>query len=225
MSRVDTFRFALVAIGVAALPACGFPGLQYADGDDAAADATTDASASDDATGDARTPDGAGPDALASNEASASDAAALLDGQVASDAAPDAIAVPDASPDAPVNPTDAGHDAGIDCDQDKDGYRALACEGGTDCCDTDPSAHPTQAMFFASQDNCLSWDYDCDGKIETEILVNITCSGTGLTGCTGGPGFTSDPACGAMAPYSSCVGSGALACSASSTMMATQACH
>jgi hypothetical protein len=80
-------------------------------------------------------------------------------------------------------------------------------------------------MFFTSTDNCGSWDYNCDKKIETEYLTNIMCSGTGLTGCSGGPGFTTDPACGAMAAYSQCVGSGALSCAPMSSMMATQGCQ
>jgi hypothetical protein len=197
-------------MGLSALPGCGFPDLTYETGGDAAVgDATADAHAPDDAAGDTPT----------------SDAATPRDGPTTGDAAPDVIEAPDATHDAPETAPDAGPEAGIDCDEDHDGYRALSCDGGNDCCDTDPNAHPTQAMFFGSQDKCLSWDYNCDGKVETEFLVNITCSGTGLTGCKGGPGFTSEPACGAMAPYSTCVGSGALACTASSTMMATQACN
>jgi len=113
------------------------------------------------------------------------------------------------------------------CDVDKDTYKAKGgtC-GGNDCCDTDPKANPGQKGYFPSPDACGSFDYDCSGKLEPEYASNIACGGTGLTGCTGGPGFVgADPGCGNSAVYGQCVGNGALACAPGQFTNVQQACH
>jgi hypothetical protein len=38
---------------------------------------------------------------------------------------------------------------------------------GGDCCDSDANAHPGQTAYFTTEDACGSWDYSCDGTIET----------------------------------------------------------
>lgn len=168
--------------------------------------------------------DGSASDAPGGDASTARDASSSVDASY--DAPPsvdgDGATTDSASPDG--SSKDAQADAN-DCDQDGDGYKAKGVCGGTDCCDTDADAHPKQTMFFTSADACGSFDYNCDGTIETETTPNIMCGGTGLLGCTGGPGFTGNPTCGATAPYCNCTGSGALACQATSTMMATQACN
>jgi hypothetical protein len=224
----------------AALAGCGFPDLAYSQG---SADGSSDVTTADVGSPDSRADDAPGREAAAGNDAS-SDAADLdgaSDAPSSSDApsvdkdaavdgvAPDATGTSDSGNGADASSKDAEIDArtdsGTDCDQDKDGYKAKggAC-GGNDCCDTDPNAHPGQTMFFTNADACGSYDYNCDGTIETEISTMITCTGLGVTGCSGGPGFTGDPACGTSAPYNQCQGSG-LGCAAMSTMSATQACQ
>lgn len=42
-----------------------------------------------------------------------------------------------------------------------------------DCCDSDSNAKPGQSSYFASKNNCGSWDYNCNGS--TDKNVN-TCS-------------------------------------------------
>jgi hypothetical protein len=201
---------ATLATALAPIAGCGFPGVDYRTTGDSSGDATSDGTTGDtlDSAADGVAPDDAPGDAL---------------NETGSDGAPvsDARSPGDGGRDAPVDTA-----ADVDCDVDKDGYNAMgaAC-GGTDCCDTDADANPGQTMYFTSHDGCGSYDYNCDNKVETEITANIVCGGTGLAGCSGGPGFTSSPSCGSMAPYSVCQGSGLLACTAQSSMMATQACH
>jgi hypothetical protein len=147
------------------------------------------------------------------------------DGEASADGQPieDSPIVADAPP-ALDAPQDTAIDALAECDQDGDGYLAKSAMcNGTDCCDTDFNANPGQKQFFGVPDRCASFDYDCDGVLETEYPINIMCSGL-ATACQGGSGFTSDPACGTSAPYSTCGPSG-LGCAPSSTMMTVQGCR
>jgi hypothetical protein len=209
----------LIAVGaVAAVPACGFPSVTF---DATPADGAADGQEQRDATG--------------------ADSVSPVDGQVGSDGGLDALVGDGASADAmpsadgpadgPVNAPDAAEEAGNPCDVDKDGYRAKSC-GGTDCCDIDPDAHPypdagTVPWFTVAADSCGSWDYNCDGTVEYEFLSSVTCSGTGATGCNGGPGFTTNQGCGtSAATYSNCEPNGLLTCKAvADPMSVTQGCH
>jgi hypothetical protein len=38
----------------------------------------------------------------------------------------------------------------------------------TDCCDSDPNAHPGQTALFSAPDACGSFDYNCDGILESQ---------------------------------------------------------
>jgi hypothetical protein len=188
------------ALGVACLAACGFPDVTFS-----STSVLAEGGPATDAAG--GEPGGDGSEEAASSEAAPLDAPG--------DVAPEA-ASHDASVDAPPS-----------CDEDGDGYLAMtaACHG-TDCCDTDRNANPGQKQFFTTADACGSFDYDCDGQLETEYGANLTCTGTGLTGCKGGPGFIGDPACGTMGPWAAgCQGSGVLACQPAATTSQVQGCR
>lgn len=49
---------------------------------------------------------------------------------------------------------------------------------GTDCCDIDARAKPGQASYFAENNNCSSWDYNCNGTADRQ---SATCDR--ITGC------------------------------------------
>ncbi len=231
MRRIAKRILATAALSLVSAAGCGFPGLSYDAADAAAAaDATEDQTRPEDARAeaarDASSPrDAVAPDADAAPDASFDDAGASPDaapdappGDAAGDAPPGDAAAHDAAVDAPPS-LDGG-----DCDMDKDGYKAAggSC-GGNDCCDTDPNANPGQTMYFPAADGCGSFDFNCDGKLETEFLTNVTCGFSGFT-CAGGPGFASNPACGTSAPYESCGVSG-FSCVAMPGTNTTQACH
>jgi len=196
-------RRALCVLAVLAA-ACSFPGVTYSNG-----------SGSDGSAGD----DGGQPEASAaegSTEASTEGGMQGDDGSVDGSGLVDVVDeyVFEAAPDAPV------------CDQDEDTYQASSTQcSGNDCCDKDSHAHPNETGYFTAPDNCGSFDYDCDGTLEPEYPVNITCGGTGLTGCTGGSGFTGAPQCGESGPYGTCMGSGALKCTVQGITMVVQACR
>ncbi len=169
MRRGVPQQIVLVAFGaIASLPACGFPSLSYEDAVDAASDGRTqDGATGSDSTSplDAATGDGATDGMGEGSEASV-----------------------DAPTDAPV-PPEAGFDSGNPCDVDGDGHLAKGACGGDDCCDTDWSAHPglsPTTWFTKMADQCGSWDYNCDGTVEEELAVTLTCGGLAATGCTGG---------------------------------------
>jgi hypothetical protein len=190
------------ALAVAAVVACGFPDVTYSNPNGAPEGGSA---ASDAAEGE----DGRAPP----SDAMPGDGEGGTDGHSASDAPYQDAAMDSAGP--------------LDCDRDGDGYQARGSPcNGTDCCDTDPNANPGQTQFFTVADSCGSFDYDCDGKLETEYATDIACTGTGLTGCKGGPGFVGDPACGTPGPWASgCQGSGALACQPDSTTSQAQGCQ
>lgn len=67
-------------------------------------------------------------------------------------------------------------------DLDEDGYLSDASDPGCDelpayvgkdhdCDDDDEYTHPNQATFFTQPRTAGGWDYDCDGSIETQYLV------------------------------------------------------
>jgi hypothetical protein len=134
----------------------------------------------------------------------------------------------------------SGGEAGNPCDQDADGYDNASC-GGKDCCDTDAKAHPGQAAWFTAQDNCMSFDYDCDGKEEHEYPASLTCGYVWSLGCIPSCSGTScvcggvscstgyvgpDPGCGVGAEYDQCQPANAFSCAPKAIApMQVQACH
>jgi hypothetical protein len=230
--------------------ACGFPAVQYAEdaGDDGAPPSEASEAGGADARGDSEAtgPEGAA-DVVASDvgvdvgtEAS-TDAETSADAETSTEAgtstdAPSETAVEaghdgasDGAPPADASGEDV-HEAGVDappvCDFDLDTYHATGgtC-GGNDCCDTDRNAHPGVTAFFTQADDCGSFDYDCNGKQDPQYATSVACGGTGVTGCTGGPGFLADPGCGNTAPYYTCVANGLLACKPGSPITLTQGCR
>jgi hypothetical protein len=213
----------LISLAVAGLfAACGFPQLTYTDG---AGDGGLDAPPGGDALADGTSSGGdTGPGGDGSGNG---DVLGASDGEAdeGSDATSDGSSA-DTSQDAiDEQPTDTGADA-LDCDQDKDGYRAATAQcGGNDCCDNDALAHPNETLFYTTADNCGSFDYNCDGSIETEYTFDLTCSGTPALGCKGGSGFIGDPGCGVSGPYGTCQANGSLTtCSAGSISTDEQGC-
>jgi hypothetical protein len=201
-------------------------------GDATTADATTadsgdggaDAGADADAAGD-------GPaSADAADASDAADAPSAVDGGAdggGTDAGGDAEdgATEGAPPDAGGDAADAAPDVVVVCDEDLDTYHAEGGCGGNDCCDIDKQVHPGQTKFFTDASACGSFDYDCNGKADPQYPTSITCGGTGALGCTGGPGYMSDPGCGNSGTYYQCVPNGALACKPGSPVTQVQGCN
>jgi hypothetical protein len=131
--------------------------------------------------------------------------------------------------DSGVDASDDVHEAAVDalpvCDEDQDTYDARGTCGGNDCCDTDAKAHPGQTTFFAQADACGSFDYNCNGQLDAQYPVNLTCGGTGLSGCSGGSAFLGDPGCGNSGLFATCVANGLLACQPGDETMVTQGCN
>jgi hypothetical protein len=147
----------------------------------------------------------------------------------------------DASPDSLVDgPTSDVRETGDPCDQDGDGYKNAMC-GGNDCCDTDGNAHPGQTGWYAQQDACKSFDYDCDGKEEHEYPASLACGYVWSLGCIPSCSGTScvcggkacstgyvgpDPGCGVAAEYDQCQPANAFSCTPKAIAPSqAQACH
>jgi len=77
---------------------------------------------------------------------------------------------------------------------------------GTDCCDSDTNTHPGQTSWFTSQNNCSSFDYNCDGVQTQRYTILTTCP----TGCFGNgrncvTGWVSPvPSCGTSSAHRVC---------------------
>ncbi len=120
------------------------------------------------------------------------------------------------------------------CDCDEDGYLDIHCDAGVDaagpgmkpgdCDDLDPLRHPGAPLTDAVPVG-HDGDWDCDKEVERTPAAEIKCSGTGLTGCSGGPGFLNKPTCGTSADVYSCEGSGLFACKPVPKGKATQLCQ
>jgi hypothetical protein len=221
----------LVALAVIAVhPACGFPDPSYSADDGGPADATAEATPGEASTSDTSS-QGDGPSAVdggVDGMATSPDASFDAPADVVDDT--HSVDTVDAAHDAATNPPDAGHDAGNPCDVDGDGYLAEGACGGNDCCDTDSRAHPNQpnTWFTLTQgpDACGNWKFDCGMTVVEQFAVNFTCGGTGLTGCTGGPGFMgADPGCGGSGEFYNCNPNGALTCKAVLSGTEPQGCH
>ena len=228
MGRGVIFGVAMVSLAVA----CGFPDVSYAPAGDTDGDAATGVEGSMVAESGSGSGEGAAGDTGgADDDASGADAEGGPAGDTgtASDASGDTGPADTGAADTGAGdgpPMDAPADAPPDCDVDGDGYRATgALCNGNDCCDTDKTAHPGQTAYFPTADACGSFDYDCVNGEEPEYATSIACTGTGLTGCHGGPGFIGAPACGQSGPWGTCQGSGALACQPVATMNIPQSCR
>jgi len=94
-----------------------------------------------------------------------------------------------------------------------------------DCCDTDDKAKPGQVGFFTNENNCESWDYNCDETMTGEH---------GPIGYCGGDWFCKDnmvegwlnnnPECGEVAAYITDCKWNASGCEAT-TKQRTQGCR
>jgi hypothetical protein len=205
----------LTVVALALVPACGFPTLSYSD------DGGTSSSGSGGSGGSSGGSSGGMHDA-------ASDGAVTGDGSsggVGDGASGDGREDSNASNDSSTPPPDAGGDGSIDCDHDHDGYISNSAQcGGNDCCDTDPNAHPGQTDFFPSADGCMSFDYNCDGTLETEWGA-FSCT-PGVTGCTPTSGFVGGvPGCGVAEQWTGTCKNMVTSCQPGTTISQTQACH
>jgi hypothetical protein len=173
---------------------------------------------------------------------SAPDAPSGSSSGVTSISEPDAAESADAAQDTRSDVAAEGEagEGGNPCDQDGDGYADTKCLG-TDCCDTDPKAHPFQANYYTTPDACGSFDYDCSGANEAQYGAYLSCTGPAAachslcssTPCSCGDiqgacsyGFTGPaPQCGQAGSWGLCVPNGN-GCTPSTTMEAmTQPCH
>lgn len=151
----------------------------------------------------------------------------------------------DATADAPRDvladrgETSLGADANP-CDEDGDSYLSMRC-AGTDCCDIDSAAHPGETQWFTQADACGSFDYNCDGKQESEYPASLTCGYVWSVGCIpycagascvcGGASCSTgyvgpDPGCGKSAEYDQCQPANVFSCSPKAIAPSqTQACR
>jgi hypothetical protein len=200
----------LTAVALALVPACGFPTLSYDD------DGGTSSGGSGGSSG----------GSSSGMHDAASDGTFTGDGSSGGDGASgDGREDSDASNDSSTPPPDAGGDGSIDCDHDHDGYISNSAQcGGNDCCDTDPNAHPGQTDFFPSADGCMSFDYNCDGTVETEWGA-FSCM-PGVTGCTPTSGFVGGvPGCGVSEQWTGTCKNMITSCQPGTMTPQTQACH
>jgi hypothetical protein len=154
---------------------------------------------------------GTGP--FGANAADAPDASGKGPHEADRDAMPPMRPDVHAPPPVEAGPAGEGHDAsardaagtdeaGSNCDEDGDGFRAAGACGGSDCCDTDPATHPGVTAWFDAASKCGHFDFDCDGA-ETHEYPTQHCVPSGLAAC-GGDGFEKDTACGQQASYEVC---------------------
>lgn len=215
----------LVPLLLVGLGACGFPTLSYEEGDGSADGMTADGPSSDDgAPGDGSSGTEGG-DGATGHDGSTTDSS-MKDGAHDGPNPDEGGGGDSAMSTDSGHPVDASGDGAVNCDKDSDGHKAMGAPcNGDDCCDIDFNAKPGQTMFFPTADFCGSFDYNCNGKDDPGMAINITCGGTGLTGCSGGSAFQGNPACGTMGQFCTCMGSGALACTPQSCNSVTQSCN
>ena len=92
------------------------------------------------------------------------------------------------------------------CDVDAAGLKSF--QGNPlkpgDCDDLDDLRHPDQSFVETAPPSGKDGDWDCSKTVEYIPKQNIQCAGSGLLGCTGGPGFVTAPPCGTKATYYTC---------------------
>ncbi|MBX3263400.1 MAG: hypothetical protein KIS78_13070 [Labilithrix sp.] len=124
------------------------------------------------------------------------------------------------------------------CDCDDDGYADEACDVDAssllsskgeplkpgDCDDLDPLRHPGQGFVDEVPAEGKDGDWNCDDEVERFPLAKVTCSGNGLTGCVGSPGYLVEPVCGTANDVYACEASGLGRCNSIPKGRATQLC-
>jgi hypothetical protein len=149
-------------------------------------------------------------------------------GDASVDAAPEASddAAADASEEAPPPDfPDADPDVFNACDQDKDGYKAIGCDGGKDCNDFDKRAHPGQDFVTDVPNGPPDGDWNCANGVEPQYPT-VSCGGFLNIAACKGEGFTANPGCGKSAAYVKCTWNGLkLSCEAVDSGTRTQGCR
>ncbi len=146
------------------------------------------------------------------------------DASVAEADVPDADLVDAVEEPPPPDFPDADPDAFNSCDQDKDGYKAIGCDGGKDCNDFDKRAHPGQDFLTDVPNGPPNGDWNCSGEPAERQYPTVNCGGfLNITACKG-TGFTADPGCGKMAAYVNCTWTG-LSCDPIDSGLRTQGCR
>ena len=151
--------------------------------------------------------------------------------EAGTDASPAADAGADAS-DADLgldagDASDGGPDSGDPCDQDHDGFRSRTCDGGTDCDDQDPRAHPDAGFNSDLATVVTGGDWNCDGVVDKRYKSGTTCSGADMASCTAQTGYSDDPPCGKTGAFKVCqlalpLG---LSCTATTNVSPVQGCR
>ncbi|MGK3986900.1 hypothetical protein WME99_27880 [Sorangium sp. So ce136] len=206
-----------VAVALSAGAGCGFPDVTFT-GEASASSAgggTASSSASSASTvssSDAASSGGgeAGSTASASGEGGgAAGSTATAGGDGGATASSSASAGGDggaaASSSASSSASGSGGGGPVDCDADDDGYRSMACEGGTDCNDDNPLVHPGQPSTFYGTPITMGggFDYDCSGAEEREFRA-VNCSNI-LPLCTAASNvFQADVPCGSPTAFGTC---------------------
>jgi hypothetical protein len=209
--RARPVGFVVGAMLIAA--ACGFPQVSYTSGDGGGVgkDGSLDHGQID--------PDSPNTEGSSSGDDVATDG---------NDASFDSGYMFEAAPDAP------------ECDMDQDGHLAeasymgkppqnTACvdAGGNDCDDFDSHAHPGVTAFQTWPAHPpTNGDWNCDGMVEKEFNINVSCGVLNLGACPSTQGFTGDPICGTAGSYVTCVVMDGILCVTGSTDTTTkQACR
>lgn len=114
---------------------------------------------------------------------------------------------------------EAAIDASDPCDKDRDGFKAKggSC-GGVDCDDGDGRANPGVSGFvtYDATGKAHGGDWNCDGKLDRQFDINVSCGLLGGAACSSTKGFSGNPTCGTSGKYVQCATSGALCVEASS---------
>ena len=98
-----------------------------------------------------------------------------------------------------------------------------AGKGGQDCDDNDANVHPGELAYFALPSKSGTFDYNCDGVLETDPQVS---AGACADGCTGYSWVGAVPACGAMGMIASCgPNPNGMSCTLSAPFPGAQYCH
>jgi hypothetical protein len=113
------------------------------------------------------------------------------------------------------------------CDCDGDGVESETC-GGTDCDDHDSDVKPGQTKYFEDpMPGSTSFDYNCDGKIETDPSEPLlSCASLAGIGCPTDQGFIDPelPSCGNTGNWGECQ-KGPVGCKATKLETLKMRCH
>ncbi len=112
-------------------------------------------------------------------------------------------------------------DAASACDQDRDGFLATSCEGGNDCDDSDPRAHPGADFLQDMPTPTTKGDWNCNNVVEKRDVA-ANCGGVS-SNCSAVQGFAIDEGCGVTGAFVQCQGIGV--CTSADAGSRTQACR